>query len=384
MKKVLIGFLILTACVSRKFDNSQGESSTEAVGESAGWYGATVSAPASVRPVYPLSGDSLNDVLDIRGVGDSAWASIRGTYPAPSKMGYYLNQFDPSKEILKGDLNFMNIETTIASQCNSWYPVDFGFLSEPKSVSEAIAHGFNIFGVANNHTEDCRIGTTKAGALHTRDNLNKLAEGGKFMWHGAGEGVQLTTPVTKVYKVKGREVTVAFASVAFHSWYTDFTTRGEREIHGTKILQAMRALKADMKILAVHTEGKFDTAKQLAADFIKYADGDVVFQHGPHTWAGVKVIKKDSDGKQGVIFHGLGNFIHSGCSDNPDNLIGRALFDINTMSLKQVQVIPILNHFNSGVSLRSASSRLPISNLNWTSTNLKATQNVPAAFANLN
>ena len=57
--------------------------------------------------------------------------------------------------------------------------------------------------------------------------------------------------------------------------------------------------------MSVHTEGFFDRAKDYAKDFVEQSNGDIVFQHGPHTWAGVKVYEKSSGGK-GVAFHGLG------------------------------------------------------------------------------
>lgn len=379
---LLVTLCVMSSCKQRTFGdgNDQGESSVEAVNEPQSWYGRAVNVPASTNAAFPLSGDKLEGLLDIRGVGDSAWASIKQNVPAPSKMGFYLKQFDPTREILKGDLNFMNFESTVHTRCNAWYPVDFAFLAHPNSVAEAAAHGFNLFGVANNHTEDCQMGGSQAGALYTRDNMNVLAKKYPFMWHGAGQGQQLNTPVTKTFDVKGRKVVVAFASVAFQSWATDYTSRGES--HGATILKAMRESKADIKILAIHTQGKFDLARELAADFVQKAGGDVVFQHGPHTWAGVKVVKKPN-GKRGILFNGLGNFIHSGCSDNPDNLVGRALFNLQTLELVQVQVVPVINHFNAGVSLRQPSSRFPISNVNWSQATLKAGRNVPIGFANV-
>lgn len=107
-----------------------------------------------------------------------------------------------------------------------------------------------------------------------------------------------------------------------------------------------------------------------------------MFQHGPHTWAGVKVISKPGGGK-GVAFHGLGNFLHPGCKENPDNLIGRALFDVKTLKLKQVQVIPVVNHYGEGVTLRPKGSRFPVSNVKWIPTTFQGSPTVHAAFANV-
>jgi hypothetical protein len=80
------------------------------------------------------------------------------TEPPPSRMSATLKAFDPSQRILKGDLNFINWEAGVGTRCNSYFNVDFAFLTRPEAIKEAFEHGFNLFGMANNHSEDCSSG----------------------------------------------------------------------------------------------------------------------------------------------------------------------------------------------------------------------------------
>jgi hypothetical protein len=360
-------------------------SDTTAVNEQDPDYGNKVSAPSTVMPVVDL--DANSDFIDIRGVGDSGWSGLRATQPPASGMGTTLKAFDPSQKILKGDLNFINWESGVGTRCNSYFNVDFAFMSRPEAIKEAFEHGFNLFGLANNHSEDCSSGVDPAGqavpgAVATARFMKQFSNEKSMLWQGVGPRDVLSSPSILTFSLEGRSVKVIFGSITFQDWECVESTCEPRV---SALLQNMKAASGDLRILSVHSQGSgpFQRGKAWSERFIREFSGDIVFASGPHTWAGVKAIPSNS-GRTGVVFHGLGNFIHNQVSPNPDNLIGRVLLDKETLQAKQVQVIPILNNSRSvDVSLASPSKELPRSNLSWTRAILKAHRDVPVGFANL-
>jgi poly-gamma-glutamate synthesis protein (capsule biosynthesis protein) len=78
---------------------------------------------------------------------------------------------------------------------------------------------------------------------------------------------------------------------------------------------------------------------------VKSYGGDVVFGEGPHVWKPVRVVRKGAafGGGTGVVFESLGNFLHPSLGAQAKNFIGRALFDLRTLKLRQVQVLPVAN-----------------------------------------
>jgi poly-gamma-glutamate synthesis protein (capsule biosynthesis protein) len=331
--------------------------------------------------------DANNDFIDIRGVGDSGWSGLRATQPPASGMGTTLRAFDPSQKILKGDLNFINWESGVGTRCNSYFDVDFAFMSRPDAIKEAFEHGFNLFGLANNHSEDCSSGVDPAGqavpgAVATARYMKQFSNQKPMLWQGVGPRDVLSSPSILTFSLKGRNVKVIFGSITFQDWECVESTCEPRV---TALLQNMKAAVGDLRILSVHSQGSgpFQRGKAWSERFIREFSGDIVFASGPHTWAGVKAIPSNS-GRTGVVFHGLGNFIHNQVSPNPDNRIGRVLLDKETLQAKQVQVIPVLNNSRSvDVSLASPTKEPPRANLSWTRATLKAHRDVPVGFANL-
>lgn len=358
----------------------------QGVSESDPDYSLRLNDLASVRSAVPF--EAGGEFLDVRGVGDSAWSNLKATTPPVSGFGAALRKFDPSGRILKGDLNFINWESSVGTRCNSYYSVDYAFLSNPTSIAEAFQHGFNLFGLANNHSEDCRSGVDPdgqptSGAVASQRHMKMFSHQKPMIWHGVGPGSGfVSSPNALTFQLKGRAVKVVFGSVAFQGWEC---VDSMCEARVQTLLDGMKNTPADLRILSLHSQGNdaFNRGKKWAERFVKEFSGDVVFAHGPHTWAGVKVIQR-ADGKSGVVFHGLGNFMHNQVAPNPDNLIGRVLLDVNTLQPKQVQVIPVLNNaINVDVVLAAPSKALPKANLEWTRASLNAHKAVPIGYANL-
>jgi poly-gamma-glutamate synthesis protein (capsule biosynthesis protein) len=102
----------------------------------------------------------------------------------------------------------------------------------------------------------------------------------------------------------------------------------------------------------------------VAESFIHSYNGNIVFGHGPHTKAGVKVVQRN-DGRKGVIFTSLGNFLHPGLAPHYDNYVGRAVFDFETRQLRFVQVYPLGNTGDSVEFMKTSEAKSPISNFTW-------------------
>lgn len=375
--------VLIVSC--KKNSSLMEEADVQAVNERDSDYLPKVSDSAGSRPPVPL--DAGLDFIDIRGVGDSAWSGLKAKVAPGSGMKTALSKFDPSRKILKGDLNFINWESGVGERCNSYYNVDYAFMSSPVAVSEAFEHGFNLFGLANNHSEDCSSGVdpdgqSVAGGIVTARFMKSISNQKPMLWHGVGPSAGLSSPVALTFSLKGRLVKVIFASITFQDWDCVDSTCEPR---AQALLTAMKNAPGDLRILSLHSQGSgpFARGKTWAERFVREFNGDIVFASGPHTWAGVKVIEKSTGGR-GVVFHGLGNFLHNQVAPNPDNMIGRVLLDSKTLKLSQVQVIPVLNNaYDVDVVLAAPTKTLPRSNLDWTRTQLRAHREVPAAYANI-
>ena len=138
----------------------------------------------------------------------------------------------------------------------------------------------------------------------------------------------------------------------------------------------MRSAEVDLRVLALHSMGATDQDElvRVGVRFVEEVSGDVVFGSGPHVWKPVRVVQKH-DGGKGVVFESLGNFLHPSLGAQAKNFIGRALFDRETLKLRQVQLIPVANA-GTDVRMSGADATTLPSNLRWTKTNAGVYANV--------
>lgn len=338
------------------------------------WYAPRVETlDGEASPLAPPASpdeDAAFVSLDVRGVGDSGWnypdkpAAGRKVPLAPG-LGQALAAIDPEKAIFKGDLSFINFEGVVAERCEKIRgSVDYYFLIHPANVLEAFDHGFNLFGLANNHSQDCNEGRARAdsapvhGPLATAESMARAALQSPLLWHGVGEGDTALSVRTGTFDIRGRPVAVALGSISIigwdipHSASVNFGAKPAALKRARELLKSFQAVPADFRILAIHTQDASGNAKpeaqaflllkQIATEFITEYGGHVVYGHGPHTWGGVKVLDRAGGGR-GVIFTSLGNFIHQGLGKNADNSMGRAIFDLDRYELREVQVVPFVN-----------------------------------------
>ena len=379
MSKILLAAFLITLACKPKSNLYEPREASSAKEESLEIYEPKIISSSKLAPVDFDTGN--HSFIDIRGVGDSGWVSV-GTENPPAKSGFLraLKQFDPGKELLVGHVNFINWETTVTNTCKEFYNVDFPFIGSQLSVNEAISWGFNLFGVSNNHSEDCKEdGEGRNGALSTKEIFSNLGKSNNISFSGLGEGNELEQVSVQSFKIRGRSVRVAFAALSVLSWWTEHSTR--YAYHGSKILEDFKRVEADLRILSIHTEGLEVSAVGYAKKFIEQYDGDIVFQHGPHTWRGVKIYDKN-DGGKGVAFHGLGNFIHNYLGHNSKNLIGRVLLDFENVQLKQVQVIPVENWVDGKYLSLNRNFDLPPANFEWKKHKLESNKLIPVGVFN--
>ncbi|NEP45141.1 MAG: CapA family protein, partial [Okeania sp. SIO2H7] len=147
------------------------------------------------------------------------------------------------------------------------------------------------------------------------------------------------TARVKTFEIKGRQIKVAFANIYLAGGDCTYVTCRTDKL---TVLRSLRDADADLRILSMHS-WTGETQKELintGVEFIKYYNGDIVFGHGPHHVKPVRIVES-LNGKKGVMFESLGNFIHPSLGASSDHIIGRVLFDLDTLKLRQVQIIPI-------------------------------------------
>jgi len=319
----------------------------------------------------PISLEKLDSInyLDLRGFGDSGWSWTHQDDPLPAEFGLALDEFDSKAISLNGDLNIMNWESVVAYSCAKWHAPyrpgrSYAFLSRPENISQAIERGINFFALSHNHTRDCPDidGAGTPGQIATFKEINNIREDNpNFLWHGIHlVSDQKVLPAIKTFQVKGRVLKVAFASAYTSRESCPYATCIE-DIE--TILHNLKNANVNFRILSLHSQGGQELLVDTAKRFIKDFNGDIVFGHGPHIWKPVRVIPKEN-GSRGVIFESLGNFLHPSMASQEKNIIGRALFDLNSLKLVQVQAIPIKNDKLKTYFSSANGVELP-ANLNW-------------------
>jgi len=342
-------------------------------------------APASALAPQNIDHDST-DLLDIRGVGDSGWSKTHERTALQAQFGAALDRFDASGNGYRGDLSFINWETVVGNTCSRFGTAyspgrSYAFVSRPENLTQAYERGFNLIGLSNNHTRDCHGSeeTSKTGEAASPDMTEKAiaSVAGDKSWLTAGIGEASNKAVVRTFTVKGKQVRVAFGSL-----YTGRPDCPAAACSGDadSLFASLRDAQADVRILAMHSMAAADqdTLVKKGIDFVERYNGDVVFGHGPHVWKPVRVVKKSNGSGKGVIFESLGNFIHPSLGAQSKNFIGRALFDLESKKLKQVQILPIANT-GGAVTWSSSSASSIESNLRWT----KLPESQTAVYANV-
>jgi hypothetical protein len=314
-------------------------------------------APASALAAAPIDATTASDLLDIRGMGDSGWANTHEKTPIAADFGKALDRFDASGKGYRGDLSFVNWETVVGTGCSQFASVykpglSYAFVSLSDNLVQANDRGFNLIGLSNNHARDCLASADTsltgevASAAMSAKNIENLGDR-QWLFAGIASSAHeddFAKARVRTFVVKGHQVRVAFGSM-----YMGRAACPRAACAGDKrsLFESMRDAQADIRILSLHSMGPTDQdeAVRTGTEFVKSYNGDVVYGEGPHVWKPVRVVRKGASfgGGTGVVFESLGNFLHPSLGAQAKNFIGRALYDLRTLKLRQIQVLPVAN-----------------------------------------
>ncbi len=270
--------------------------------------------------------------------GDSGWSRshvARPVFGNSFRKAYH--KFDPSYNLI-GDINYINWESSVGSTCDLFWskplPSHYAFLTHPRELGSAIGLGFNLIGLANNHTFDCLKSVEGNGPLQTlshvrslqanlrADNKEALFSGVyEFADEGAAEGL---------ISVSGSLIPVRFLSA-----YVGGNLKHCRnmvcdsDLHHYKSIMAS---KKGLRVLALHSwnQSSHQRLKNILLSWLNMGLVDVAIGSGPHVAESVSIIKTPSG--LGVLATSLGNFIHPSLSRQKNNIVLQTEWSYNNQS----------------------------------------------------
>ncbi len=304
------------------------------------------------KPGFINIDKNTTQYIDIRAYGDSGWSWTHESPAMIAEFGKALDTFSPSGEIYRGDINFINWESTVGYTCEQWHAPyvrgrSYAFLAEPENVIQAIDRGIENFALSNNHTRDCvqNLDTGMNGQLTTVKYLEEIKNTHPTLnFHGISSGDDKNHIKLIRKKIKGVDLTIAFAS-----YYTgrDRCPHSVCTEDADQLISNFKNTTADLKILIIHTMSDQSTLVEVGSRFIEEAEGNIVFGSGPHRW---KPIRHRNNSKgDAIIFDSLGNFLHPSMAAQSKNIIARILIDPNSKKIAQVQAISVRNELNTVV-----------------------------------
>ena len=218
----------------------------------------------------------------------------------------------------------------------------------PSAVTALRQAGFDVLGLANNHTLDlgpaglgetvARLQAAKLGAVGAGPNTTAAYQP---LIRQVGE-VRLAFLAFNAVPDPGSGLTQTGASPGDESW-TQARWDGAQAVAA---IAAARA-QANVVIVSVHWGYEYgtraDPAQQDAAQAMLEAGADLVIGHHPHVVQGFHIIVGSPDGsarRDQVVAYSLGNFVFDQERDETQQgLVLRAFFD--RQGLRAVQVLPV-------------------------------------------
>ena len=293
---------------------------------------APVTSPApALVPATPAAGgnDKVSDTFSFHAFGDSAWADSHVPRPSYSR-GFQqaYARFDPNRSLL-GDINYINWETSVGNTCDAfWSPPSnstYAFLTRTEELVDAIQLGFNLVGMANNHSFDCLRSPEGLGPLQSYGHIEAIRRqfadqpgGPQPVFSGVFSRPDQEPGTGTIRSRNGLESPVTFLSA-----YVGGDATHCRNIVCDKSLesyQARFAKQGGLRVLALHSwdPGSHGRLKAILQSWLQRGLVDVAVGSGPHIAEEVKVINTPNG--PGVLATSLGNFIHPSLSSQPYNI----------------------------------------------------------------
>lgn len=219
--------------------------------------------------------------------------------------------FSGISKSLASDASFANLETVVMDR-SDLAPVKktFNFAAAPAALTAAVTAGINVLAVANNHAADFGA----PGISETLRHLDTAKAAGLKVYAGLGKGDGRYR--ADVFDLGG--ISVGLAAIgkginpagAYGYGQPLYASMSDFD----RVSRSLGNTRADVRVLSVHYGQELSllprpsdmTRLRLSID---QGDATIVFGHHSHVASGVE---RRGDG---VIFYGLGNFMHAGTQD---------------------------------------------------------------------
>ncbi len=262
-------------------------------------------------PASGAEGDRLTVVV----AGDAGF-NASGANVSPAG-GFKHGQLLTAEEALDGiapwlraDVTVVNLETVVTdSNTLGQATKRFVFRTHPAAVRAFVEAGVNVFSLANNHALD--FGTRGAG--DTLRHLEAMRGDGLLAFPGAA---RTREDAVDPHLFDAQGITVAASSIGIGGWGVPAPDGHAGMLRYPAdfdaVTGALAASGAALRILSVHYgpefEPKTDAGTQRMFRKAVGIDGfTIIAGHHKHVASGIERV-----GANGIVFYGLGNFLHLG------------------------------------------------------------------------
>lgn len=280
-----------------------------------------------------------------------------------------------SQDLKQADLSFANIETPVSkSNEYSTYPY---FNVHGEYVEAAINAGFNVFSLANNHSNDQELIGIKETRDYFADKVSKSQETENPIYAAGLKQTESGPYSYQIIEKNGWKVLfVAITEIlnrpVAYKWI-DYVAPGPKSRENFK--EAMKKLReenpCDMFVISIHcAEDEYvrtvkNSQKKYYMELLD-CGVDVIWANHPHVSRSWDLIQNEENGTSKMIFYSLGNTIsaqrYSPSFQNPaedrdytgDGYIIKVIFDKteNGIAVRQISPMMITTFIdNSGMYL---------------------------------
>ncbi len=344
-----------------------------------------VTEPGPSKPVKNSNSGAHQFTITL--AGDTGFSPHRAPVNSSvsSKAGRTLTfeqAFAPMSKDVNGDLNFVNVETVVTDRNDlatdgKGQGNPFHFRSHPNGFAHLVKRGVNLFSLANNHSMDFG----EAGLRETLRHVAQMQKLGLKAYAGIGLNREEASRPS-IIAVKGANV--AFGAMGIvtnnlerHRAGPDkpgqiaYRFADDMELSVDRLTEPA----ADYRILSIHygVEGYVRADSEQTTNWRRMADHgvDLIVGHHAHVVRGVEMTAKG-----GLIFYGLGNFMHHGTANITGNHVCRShgLFarvhvsqgEDGTWRTRAVEAIPVTDtHISPHRYASVAQSHLRVYALNY-------------------
>jgi hypothetical protein len=287
---------------------------------------------------WSFASDAQESEIDITAFGDTGF--IAGNKLLGNDNNHLIGPHLKGLEPLRSrDINLINLEATLATQCAKVAEKTFSFVMTPDALAEYLKWGMNFIGLANNHSTDC-VDPWPYGQIEGIVRSLQL----RFpdtRFHGVARNAAKLVKFPAARTVRGLSV----GMVSIKGWDNGAWTPLGNLANRKKVFAKLQSMPFDLRILSLH--GGVESTRQpglvvadVAREFINNYDGDVVFAHHPHVMQGVEVMKK-KNGRTAIIFYSLGNNLHNGLSMAGDGLVAKVFAGKSGINPDRMYLFPL-------------------------------------------